>query len=77
MRNVYVSKIDLSLDREGQYNKQEYINNLVIDAHNNHYLFQSNTYFVLNQELGRKLEVMVIMMTVAGISNDYNSIVRG
>jgi len=76
MKNVYVNTVDLSINREGQYYQQNYINNLVIDANNRHYLFQENTYFILNRELGRRIEIMIIMMALKG-SDDYQSVVEG
>ena len=75
MKNIYVNKLDLSINKEGQYYQRDYINNLVIDANNRHYLFQENTYFILNRELGRRIEVMIIMLAITG-ATDYDSVVE-
>jgi len=75
MKNIYIgfNPIDLSLNKDGQYQQKSYINNLVIDNKDNYYLFQDNTYFVLSQKLGQKIESMNIMMSLcAGIYKEYN-----
>lgn len=62
MKNIYTEKIDLSIDKAGEYQQKDYINNLVIDNKDNYYLFQNNTYFVLNLELGQHIESMNIII---------------